>query len=290
MDNILIAVKDIIMMLKSYLLTKRSLYAFGFSLLFSLMLIVVATPRFLIESKLIETQTLSSPSSGIDNVLQLVSGESSSSDAYEKFSSHLFSLETAKKMWALGWGTKIYLNQDSSEITQIKKKHSMVDRFSATLMRYQLNPYLDYRDLNRHIIATITVHKSPRAPDINLSGLFISTQLGIAFMDDLIMAADLSAKESQLATTNQRSIAIQDALAVTQPAIVSNSLVALLNSELLTAASLTNDLPYFVTIIDPAHASEYPVSPNVLAVFIANAILFLFIANFLVFLRLKSFL
>ncbi|MDA9955417.1 hypothetical protein N9D54_03930, partial [Gammaproteobacteria bacterium] len=102
--------------------------------------------------------------------------------------------------------------------------------------------------------------------------------------------ADLSAKESQLATTNQRSIAIQDALAVTQPAIVSNSLVALLNSELLTVASLTNDLPYFVIIIDPAHASEYPVSPNVLAVFIANAILFLFITNFLVFLRLKSFL
>ena len=121
MDNILIAVKDIIMMLKSYLLTKRSLYAFGFSLLFSLMLIVVATPRFLIESKLIETQTLSSPSSGIDNVLELVSGESSSSDAYEKFSSHLFSLETAKKCGHLDGEQKYILIKIAARSLKLKR-------------------------------------------------------------------------------------------------------------------------------------------------------------------------
>lgn len=290
MENILIAVKDLILTLKTYLHAKRSLYALGLSLLFSIILILLSTPKFLIESKLIETQTFSSPSSNLDGVLELVTGESSSSDAYEKFSSHLFSLETAKKMWDLGWGTKIFLDHNSDEITKIKKNHSFVDRVSALLMGYKLNPYLDYRDLNSYVIKTITVYKSPRAPDINLSGLFISTEIGIEFMDDLIMAADLSAKQSQLATTNQRSIAIQDALAITQPAIVSNSLVALLNSELLTVASLTNDLPYFVIIIDPAHASEYPVSPNILAVFIANAILFLFFANIAFYLRLKNFL
>jgi hypothetical protein len=290
MDNILTAVKDIILMFKTYLFTKRSLYALGLSLPFSIILILLSTPKFLIESKLIETNTFSSPSSNINNVLDIVSGESSSSDAYEKFSSHLFSLETAKKMWDLGWGTKIFFDQNSDEINQIKKKHSLVDRVSALLMRYKLNPYIDYRDLNSYIIGTIKVYKSPRAPDINLSGLFTSTEIGIEFMDDLIMTADLSAKESQLAITNQRSIAIQDALATNQPAIVSNSLVSLLNSDLLTVASLTNDLPYFVTIIDPAHASEYPISPNILAVFIANVILFLFFVNIAFYLRLKNFL
>ena len=66
---------------------------------------------------------------------------------------------------------------------------------------------------------------------------------------------------------------------------ITASLAATINRESLQIATLKNDLPYHIYFIDPPYSSEYPVTPNTLAIFISNFIIFIFLSVMYNFIR-----
>ena len=99
---------------------------------------------------------------------------------------------------------------------------------------------------------------------------------GIDFINELILVADQYAKEYLI----QKSKAIIDGtskqLAVSRNSAISASLAGTINREYLKIATLDNNMPYHIYFIDPPYSSEYPLSPNTLAIFISNLIIFVF--------------
>ena len=57
------------------------------------------------------------------------------------------------------------------------------------------------------------------------------------------------------------------------------------NSEYFKIATLDNDLPYFISILDAPRSDPYPISPNLLYIILSNLIIFSFIGIFIEFFR-----
>ena len=43
------------------------------------------------------------------------------SEYYEKFTSSLYSVSTAERLWEMGWGNIIYANNDAKDQNKIRK-------------------------------------------------------------------------------------------------------------------------------------------------------------------------
>ena len=90
----------------------------------------------------------------------------------------------------------------------------------------------------------------------------------------IIIIADGQAKQKALAISSARIQSAMNELQNPKNSLVNNGLSSILNSEYFKVASLSNDLPYYVYFVDMPSASEYPISPNTAAVFLADLIIF----------------
>ena len=61
-------------------------------------------------------------------------------------------------------------------------------------------------------------------------------------------------------------------LASSRNSSISSAIATTINSEYFKIANLENDMPYHIYIIDPPHSSEYPISPNFIAIIFSNLI------------------
>jgi len=259
---------------------KRSLYAFGASLLLSCFIVQIATPSFSVSSTLMEADTShSSTSMDMGSAAALfgaVSGDESG--PAEEFRSNMNSYFLAQRMWNKGWGSKIFGNGDMNEeyFNKMPKRHTIPDRVGAFILGYDLYNYFSAYDLQGYIQSTIKVSQRLGETNVVLSTKTQSKDLAIEFMNAVILETDQYAKERLILKSNEIISATYSQLAVSKNSMIASALASTINSEYFKIANLENDLPHLLYVIDPPYSSEYPIAPKVSAIFLSSAIIFLF--------------
>ena len=132
----------------SHVLTKSSLKYLGASLIFSLLIIFILSPKFLISTTLLENTSNSDTQKidGVGGLLQSLSGGAGNTN-FEKFKSRLESTAVAKRLWDEGWGKRVFAPGSDYPLDGIPKSHSMGSRLSALLLGYELNDTLTHHDM-----------------------------------------------------------------------------------------------------------------------------------------------
>ena len=251
------------------------------SIFFSIFIVLSSTPQFLVSATLIEN----SESSSNQNISGFLQSMEKSSNKYDKFRANVYSSATASALWDAGWGSKIFGSGELTEENQkIFKPHGLLQKFSSLLLGYELSPYYSHYDLNLFIIQSVTTYRRRGAEEITISMFTANKQDNTKdFINALILTADNNAKSHDLIVSEARIQSISQQLRNTKNAVISSGLSSALNSEYFKVATLSNDLPYYVYFVDPPHVSEAPISPNVLAIFIANLFIFFIFSIFSLF-------
>ena len=259
---------------------KRSLYALGASLLFSLFIVQTSTPSFFVSSSLMSANTSSSSTSkDMGGAATALFGASADkSKPADEFRSNMNSYLLAQRMWNKGWGSKIFGNGDMNEeyFNKIPKSHTITDRVVAFISGYDLYDYFTAYDLQGYIQGTIEVDQPVGNPSVVISTLTKSKDFAIEFMNAVILETDQYAKERLILKSNEIIKATYSQLAVSKNSMIASALASTINSEYFKIANLENNLPHLLDVVDPPHSSEYPVAPKVSAIFLSSAIIFLF--------------
>ena len=256
---------------------KRSLYALGASLLLSCFMVQISTPSFSVSSTLREADTSSKSTKGAASALfGAVSADKAGPG--EEFSSNMKSYFLAQRMWNKGWGSKIFGNGDMNEeyFNSIPKRHSISDRFGAFILGYDLHDYFSAYDLQGYIKSTIGVNQRLGETNVIISTMTSNKDFAIEFMNAVIIETDEYSKERLISKSNEIIKATYSQLAVSKNSMIASALASTINTEYFKIANLENNLPHLLDVVDPPHASEYPVAPKVSAIFLSNAIIFLF--------------
>ena len=272
--------------LKEYVLVKQSLVAIGISLIFSLLIIQISIPKFLISATLREAQSSGGSiqigtGGSSSSILSKVVGTSSLDKSYDEIISNMRSYIVAQRLWENGWGSEIFGNGqlDEEGFSKIPRKHKLSDRLSAWITGYQLNQFYSAHDLQAYIKGTINTQRDLEQTNITVSTLARDKDFAIRFIRAVILETDNYAKEYLIAKSNQIIEASFEQLAVSKNSAISAALSNSINQEYLKIATLKNDMPYNVYFIDPPHSSEYPVTPNISAIFLSNIIIFFFLST-----------
>jgi len=270
----------------THILIKSSLKFLGASLIFSLLIIFVLSPKFLISSTLLEntgnadTQKID----GVGGLLQSLSSGSANTN-FEKFRSRLESASVAKRMWADGWGNKVFAPGADYGIDEIPKSQSNGARLSALLLGYKLNDTYTYNDLKLFIKANVGLTKIGRSSKIVAEMQSADVEFAKEFLDAIIYIADSEAKKGEIELTRSRIVSLKEGLSDSKNAIVTSGLSNLLNSAYFSLVTLESDLPYFVIIVDKAGSSETPITPNIYIIIFANLVTFLCLSAFISYFR-----
>jgi hypothetical protein len=259
---------------------KRSLHAFGASLLLSCIIVQISTPFFSVSSTLMHADSSSASTSMDMSAANALFGmvSNNESGSAEEFRSNMNSYFLAQRMWNKGWGSKIFGNGDMNEeyFNKIPKRHTISDRVGAFMSGYDLYNYFSAYDLQGYIQGTIEVRQRIGETNIVLSTKTQNKNLAIEFMNAVILETDQYAKERLILQSNEIISATYSQLAVSKNSMIASALADTINSEYFKIANLENDLPHLLDIIDPPHSSEYPIAPKVSAIFFSSAIIFLF--------------
>ena len=256
---------------------KRSLYVVGASLLLSCYIIQTSNPLFYVSSTLREADTAAKPMLESGVATALLGGGDNSSGTTESFHSIMDSYLLAQIMWSQGWGSKVYGNGDLNEeyFNTIPKRNDLSNRLGAFILGYDLNDYYTAYDL-QGFIKSIGLSQRQGQSNVTISMMTTNKDFSIEFMNAVILATDQYAKQRLILKSNGIISATYSQLAVSKNSSIASALASTINSEYFKIANLDNDLPHLLDVIDPPHASEYPIAPKVSAIFISNAIIFLF--------------
>lgn len=272
--------------LKDHLFTQSSLKYMAASLVFSLLIILMLSPKFLITSTLLENTSNADTQKidGVGGLLQSLS-EGNASTNFEKIRSRVESASVAKTMWEAGWGKKLYAPGSDYDINEIPKSRSLGARLSALLLGYDLNKTYTPNDLNQFIKANISLSKIGRSSRVTVTMKSANVEFAKEFVDAVVFIADAEAKKGEILLTKGRITALKEGLSDSKNAIVTSGLSNLLNSAYFSLVTLESDLPYFVIIVDKANSSETPVSPNIFIIIFANLVLFFSLSAFVSYFR-----
>lgn len=271
---------------KDHVLIKPSLKYLGASLFFSLLVIFVLSPKFLVSSTLLEntgnadTQKID----GVGGLLQSLSAGSANTN-FEKFRSRLESASVARRMWVDGWGLKIFAPGSDYDINKIPKSQSLSARLSALLLGYELSDTYTYNDLRLYIKANVGLTKIGRSSKIVAEMQSADVEFAKEFLDAIIYIADSEAKKGEIELTRSRIESLKEGLKDSKNAIVTSGLSNLLNSAYFSLVTLESDLPYFVIIVDKAGSSETPITPNIYIIIFSNLVIFLSLSTFISYFR-----
>jgi len=289
-----IEIKSKVLLLKEffydYFWKKSSLNLGLASLILSFAIIQFSTPQFYISTTLRENQESgsSSPSlgGGSNGLISIVSSDSNS---FDEFRSNIYSYIIAQRMWEKGWATEIYAGGDKSiDVNKIEKPHTLADHLGALFLGYELYDFYSPHDLQAFISSKVNLQKEIRGANITVSMLTSDQNFGLSFLNELILNADKYAKEFLILKSQAIIDGTYKQLAVSRNSAITASLAATINRESLQIATLKNDLPYHIYFIDPPYSSEYPVTPNTLAIFISNFIIFIFLSVMYNFIRIHK--
>ena len=274
---------------KDHVFIKSSLKYLGASLFFSLLVIFILSPKFLVSSTLLEntgnadTQKID----GVGGLLQSLSAGSANTN-FEKFRSRLESASVARRMWVDGWGLKIFAPGSDYDINKIPKSQSLSARLSALLLGYELSDTYTYNDLRLYIKANVGLTKIGRSSKIVAEMQSADVEFAKEFLDAIIYIADSEAKKGEIELTRSRIESLKEGLKDSKNAIVTSGLSNLLNSAYFSLVTLESDLPYFVIIVDKAGSSETPITPNIYIIIFSNLVIFLSLSTFISYFRINK--
>ena len=238
MLDIIKLAKSIHAFLSEYSFNKRSLRVCSVFLFLGLIFILFSSPKFLIESTLIENRAGFSGQSlgGLSDIIQL--SDEGGSEYYEKFTSSLYSVSTAERLWEMGWGNIIYANNDAKDQNKIRKPIGITSRLGSIFLGYPLRKYYSPLDLKSYISRNVVVRKFSRnSKKIIVTMITADKEFGIKFLNDVIIQGDYVVKEHELTTAQARTNALTKQLVKSKNSIVSNALSSLLNTQYYTLAS-----------------------------------------------------
>ena len=104
------------------------------------------------------------------------------------------------------------------------------------------------------------------------------TALTEELIKEIILETDLYAKEFKIAQSRAVIKGTNKQIAFSRNPSITTSLASTVNSEYFKIATMDNELPYHIYFLDPPFSTEYPVQPNLLALFLSNFIIFLFLS------------
>ena len=270
-----------------FIYIKRSAYAIGLSIIFSLFFIQISEPQFYISATLREADApMSSSAGGVNTAAQSLFGDLGENDgSFDQFRSNMFSYVLAQRMWNQGWGSKIFGSGDLDKdyFNKIPKKHSISDKLVAFFLGYELFTYFTAHDLQAFIQNRVNAVKAVRGTNITVSTMSSDKDFSISFLNAIIKETDMYAREHLISSSNGIIDGTYKQLAVSKNSAIASALASTINNEYFKIAKLETDMPYHVYFIDPPYASEYPVTPKVSSIFLSNAIIFLFFSVLLAF-------
>jgi len=270
-----------------FIYIKRSAYAIGLSIIFSLFFIQISEPQFYISATLREADApKSSSAGGVNTAAQSLLGDLGENDgSFDQFRSNMFSYVLAQRMWNQGWGSKIFGSGDLDKdyFNKIPKKHSISDKLVAFFLGYELFTYFTAHDLQAFIQNRVNAVKAVRGTNITVSTMSSDKDFSISFLNAIIKETDMYAREHLISSSNGIIDGTYKQLAVSKNSAIASALASTINNEYFKIAKLETDMPYHVYFIDPPYASEYPVTPKVSSIFLSNAIIFLFFSVLLAF-------
>lgn len=274
-----------------YVWLKSSIYMIGISILFSLYILQISEPEFYISATLMENQFGDSSKAGGGGgdggaAAALFAIGTSKTSGFDEFSVNIYSYVVAERMWAKGWGTKIFAAGDAEiDSNKIPKYHTIADKLQAWFLGYQLNNYFTPHDLLDFIQNSVSLTKKIKDPVITASMMSSDKDFALAFLPALISEADQYGKEYLIAKSEATIATTFKQIAKSKNTMITSSLASTINSEYYKIATLDNDLPYHVYYTDPTHSSEYPVTPKVSAIILSNLIIFFFLSIFFNFVK-----
>tara|TARA_B100000767_G_C19777799_1_gene543753 strand:+ start:3654 stop:4562 length:909 start_codon:yes stop_codon:yes gene_type:complete len=274
----------------AYLRTKLSLYLFIASLIFSMALIQTSVPSFYVGATLRENETVSVGSlqsaSGGGALAILGGGDTGRNATFNEFRSNVYSYVVAKKMWDKGWSQKVFAGGNTDiDPSKITKGHGLSSKLKAFILGYELSEYFTARDLYQYINNVVQVTKEIKGTNIAVFMYTDDREFARELIDDIIRVTDQHAKDDEVARSKVTIEGTLKQIAVSRNSAITASLASTVNNEYYKIAATDNDLPYHIYFIDPAYASEVPVSPNPPAIILSNIIISIFISLLISFVR-----
>jgi len=265
-----------------YFLTKIVLIGAISSILFSVVILFNSTPVFHVTSVVLPVDAEPQRRGNITGFAELLtSAAMEGAQKNSKFITSVRSADTAIELWD-EWGLKIFnsdpANKDSNKILV---EHKFLDRMMSWIGGYDLPLYYNYLDLQDYIRDLVEIQVDMREYEILVHMYSSNVDFTIAFLDDVIRAGDTVAKKVEIRKSRAIIEALKRDLASSKNASIMSAFSDRINSEYYKIASLDNDLPYFIFVLDTPRSSPYPISPNVLFIIISNLIIFTFVGVFI---------
>ncbi len=262
-----------------YCFTKTVLIMGLFSILFSTFVLFNSTPVFHITSVVLPVNQQPQNQISSSQFAQLLSTAGSTQGAKHdtKFSSSVRSADTAMMLWD-EWGLKIF-NSDSGnkDLNKISQDHKFLDRLMSWIGGYELPMYYTYHDLQTYIRNSVKIDTDLYGYEVMVHMYSSNTDFAVNFLDDVIRTGDLVAKNFEIKKSRANIVALTRDLASLKNLSMTSAFSDRINSEYYKIATLDNDLPYFISVLDAPRSSPYPISPNALFILLSNLIIFSFL-------------
>ena len=265
-----------------YLFTKMVLIGAIFSILFSVVILFNSTPVFHVVSTVLPVDTEPQRNTNMTGFAALLtSAAMEGAQKNDKFITSVRSADTAIALWD-DWGLKIF-NSDpkNKDPNKIKQEHGFLERIMSWVGDYDLPLYYSYHDLQDYIRDLVEIKIDMREYEILVHMYSSNVDFTISFLEDVIRAGDTVAKKVEIRKSRAIIEALKRDLVSSKNASIMSAFSERINAEYYKIASLDNDLPYFIFVLDTPRSSPYPISPNVMYIIISNLIIFIFISTFL---------
>jgi hypothetical protein len=268
-----------------YCATKTVLIAALSSILFSTVVLFNSTPVFHITSIVLPVNETESQNNNAIQFAELLNINNNSTAPTTKFSSSVRSTDTAIMLWEK-WGLKIFnsdpTNKDPDKMIQ---KHKSLDRLMSSIGGYELPSYHTYHNLQAYIRNAVKIEEDIYGYELKVHMYSSNVDFAINFLNDVIRTADLVAKKNEIKKSRANIEALTKDLGSLKNSSMIGAFSNKINSEYFKIATLDNDLPYFISILDAPRSDPYPISPNILYIILSNLIIFSFIGIFIEFFR-----
>jgi len=197
-----------------------------------------------------------------------------------KFAASVRSADTARMLWDK-WGLTIFnADPDNKDPNKIVQEHKFLDVLMSWISGYDLPEFFTYHDLQAYIRSAVKIESDLYDYELVVNMFSSDRDFAINFLDDVIRTGDLVAKKSEIKKARANISALTRDLASLKNSSMATAFSERINAEYYKIASLDNNLPYFISVLDTSRSSPYPVSPNLLFILLSNLIIFIFIGIF----------
>jgi hypothetical protein len=272
------ALKELKIVILEYVFTKKVLWLALASLPFSTYLVITAQPNFYVSATILPVDTEPQTSTKVESLAAVfTSARKDGAQKNAKWISSLRSSDTAIEMWDR-WALRLYNSDpDNIDVNKIPQRHTFTRKFASWIGGYSLPKYRTSYDLQQYIKNAVETKIDFDAYELQVWMYSTNVELTKEFLNDVILSADRNAKRMAMERSRAIIAALKRDLTEAKNSSIMTVFSEKINNEYYNIASLNNELPYFITYLDTPRANPYPVSPNILAIYLSNLIIFIFI-------------